>query len=294
MFFVFLELLEYLYYNACMPKVLTKEQIEQYHEEGFVFPIRVMSKDEALTIATKIEEVERLFPEEIHAENRNNLHLSFSFLDKLVHNKVVVDAMEDLLGPDLALWATVMFIKEPSSEHYVSWHQDATYMGMNSNRFATPWISLSTCNRETGCMTMIPGTHLQEIVSHEDTFDNDNILTRGQVIKNIDESLGVDLILEPGEMSIHSGTVVHASRPNRSNKRRVGFALQSYMAPNIKQVLGENIWTHVRGKQRSDADGMTLDRPKYDMDPITVAQRKVANKNLARILYKDSDLKRNY
>ena len=167
-------------------------------------------------------------------------------------------------------------------------------MGMNGNRFATPWISLSTCNRETGCMTMIPGNHLQEILTHEDTFDNDNILTRGQVIKNVDESLGVDLILEPGEMSIHSGTVVHASKPNRSNNRRVGFALQSYIPPDIKQVAGKNIWTHVRGKQRSDPDGMTLDRPKYDMDPNTVAQRKIANKNLARILYKDSDLKRNY
>ncbi len=269
-------------------------QIKQYHDEGFVFPIRIMSKDEALAIAAMIENAEKLYPEEMHAENRNNLHLSFSFLDKLVHNKVVVDAMEDLLGPDLALWATVMFIKEPSSEHYVSWHQDATYMGMNANRFATPWISLSTCNMEAGCMTMIPGNHLQEILSHEDTFDNDNILTRGQVINNVDESLGVDLILEPGEMSIHSGTIVHASKPNRSNNRRIGFALQSYMPPDIKQVVGKNIWTHVRGKQRSDPDGMTLDRPKYDMDPNTVAQRKIANKNLARILYKDSDLKRNY
>ncbi len=277
-----------------MPKVLTKEQIKQYHEEGFIFPIQVIPKDEALAIAAKIEEAERLFPQEIHAKNRNNLHLSFSFLDKLVHNKIVVDAMEDLLGPDLALWATVMFIKEPSSEHYVSWHQDATYMGMNANRFATPWISLSTSDRNTGCMTMIPGAHLQEIVNHEDTFDNNNILTRGQIINNVDESLGVDLILEPGEMSIHSATVVHASKPNRSNNRRIGFALQSYMPPNIKQVFGENFWTHVRGKKRCDPNGMTLDRPRYDMDPNTVAQRKIVNENLARILYKDSDIKRNY
>lgn len=202
--------------------------------------------------------------------------------------------MEDLLGPDLALWATVMFTKEPSSSHYVSWHQDATYMGMNDNRFATPWISLSASNTETGCMSMIPGSHIQEILSHEDTFDNNNILTRGQAIIDVDESLAVDLILEPGEMSIHSGTVIHASKPNRSNNRRVGFALQSYMPPNIKQVVGRNIWTHVRGKQRSDLDGIALDRPKYDMDPNTIDQRKIANENLAQILYKDSDVKRNY
>ena len=283
-----------MYYNASMPKVLTKEQIEQYHDEGFVFPIRVIPEDEALAIAAKIEEAERLYPKEIHAESRNNLHLSFSFLDRLVHNRTVVDAMEDILGPDLALWATVMFIKEPSSKHYVSWHQDATYMGMNDNRFTTPWISLSASNTETGCMSMIPGSHIQEIRSHEDTFEKNNILTRGQAIMDVDESSAVDLILELGEMSIHSGTVIHASKPNRSNNRRVGFALQSYMPPNIKQVVGRNIWTHVRGKQRSDPDDMTLDRPKYDMDPNTVAQRRIANENLAQILYKDSDVKRNY
>jgi hypothetical protein len=66
------------------------------------------------------------------------------------------------------------------------------------------------------------------------------------------------------------------------------------MPPNIKQVFGENFWTHVRGKKRCDPNGMTLDRPRYDMDPNTVAQRKIVNENLARILYKDSDIKRNY
>ncbi len=277
-----------------MPKVLTKDQIKQYQEDGFVFPIRVISEDEALAIAEKIKDAERRYPDEIHAENRNNLHLSFKFLDELVHNKIVVDAMEDLLGPDLSLWATVMFTKEPSSNHYVSWHQDATYMGMDDNRFATPWISLSTSNIVTGCMSMIPGSHIQQIREHEDTFDKDNILTRGQVVKDVDESLAVDLIMEPGQMSIHSGTVVHGSKPNQSSKRRIGFALQSYMPPNIQQLVGKNIWTHVRGKKRNDPNGIMLDRPEYDMDPKTVAQRKIANENLSQILYENSYYKRNY
>ena len=114
-----------------MLKVLTKQQIEQYHDEGFISPIQVIPGVEALSIKSQLEEVEAQFPEEINAESRNNLHLSFEFLDALAHNPIIVDAMEDLIGPDIALWATVMFIKEPSSKHYVSWHQDATYMGMN-------------------------------------------------------------------------------------------------------------------------------------------------------------------
>ena len=277
-----------------MSKVLTKEQIEQYHDQGFISPIRVISEREALSIKNELEQVEAEFPEEINAENRNNLHLSFAFLDKLAHNKIIVDAIEDLIGPNISLWASVMFIKEPSSKHYVSWHQDATYMGLDSMNFPTPWIALSPSNKETGCMTMISGSHKLKIQEHEDTFAENNILTRGQVIQNVDESRAVDLILEPGEMSIHHGAVIHGSQPNKGSQRRIGFSLQSYMPNDVSQVVGRNIWTHVRGQKREDKDGLMLDRPRFNMDPTTVAQRKLANDNLSSILYKGSKEKRNY
>ena len=280
--------------NRVMPRVLTKLQIEQYHDEGFISPIRVISEQEALSIKDELEQVEKEFPEEINSESRNNLHLSFAFLDALAHNKIIVDAIEDLIGPDISLWASVMFIKEPSSKQYVSWHQDATYMGLDSLDFPTPWIALSPSNLETGCMTMIAGSHKTKIQNHEDTFAENNILTRGQVIQDVDESKAVDLILQPGEMSIHHGAVIHGSQPNNSNQRRIGFSLQSYMPNNVKQIVGRNLWTHVRGQKRQDDDGMLLDRPRFNMDPNTVAQRKIANENLSEILYKGAKEKRNY
>ena len=277
-----------------MPKVLTKEQIEQYHDKGFISPVKIMSEQDALLIKDELEQVEADFPNEINAESRNNLHLSFTFLDALAHNTIIVDAMEDLIGPNISLWASVMFIKEPSSKHYVSWHQDATYMGLDTLDFPTPWIALSPSNRETGCMTMISGSHKTKIQEHEDTFADNNILTRGQAIQNVDESKAVDLILRPGEMSIHHGAVIHGSQPNNSNQRRIGFSLQSYMPNNVKQVIGRNIWTHVRGLKRDDMDGILLDRPKFNMDPNTVAQRTIANENLSNILYKGAKEKRSY
>ena len=277
-----------------MPKVLKKEQIEQYHDQGFISPVKVMSEKDALLIKEELEHVEEEFPNEINAESRNNLHLSFAFLDAIAHNTIIVDAMEDLIGPNISLWASVMFIKEPSSKHYVSWHQDATYMGLDTLDFPTPWIALSPSNRETGCMTMISGSHKTKIQEHEDTFAENNILTRGQAIQNVDESKAVDLILRPGEMSIHHGAVIHGSQPNNSNQRRIGFSLQSYMPNNVKQVIGRNIWTHVRGLKRDDMDGILLDRPKFNMDPNTVAQRTIANENLSNILYRGAKEKRSY
>lgn len=277
-----------------MSKILTADQIQEYHENGFVSPIRVMSEDEACSIKTKLEEAEKKFPQDFNPENRNNLHLIFPFLDELAHNSVIVNAVEDLLGPDISLWASVMFSKDPATDHFVSWHQDATYMGMNSCDFLTPWIALTQSNIEMGCMTMIPGSHKQNIRKHEDTFDENNILTRGQVVKDVDESMLVDLILKPGEMSIHHGAVIHGSKPNKSKHRRIGFALQSYMSPKVEQIVGKNMWMHIRGKQRQDRDGLNLYRPQFDMDPLSVSQRKLANENYSYILYNGAKIKRKY
>ena len=277
-----------------MGKVLNEKQIEKYHDEGFIAPIRVMSEEEALKIKERVEEAEKAFPEEFNPENRNNLHLTFMVLDELAHNPIILDAVEDLIGPDFSLWSSVMFIKNPSTEHFVSCHQDATYMGMTSSDFLTPWIALTPSTEEMGCMAMIPRSHKQNILPHQDTFDENNILTRGQVVKDVDEEKAVNLILKPGEMSIHHGAVIHGSKPNKSKQRRIGFALQSYCPHGIEQIIGKNIWMQIRGRKRNDRDGLKLHRPQLDMDPLAVSMRKIANENYSKILYHDAKTTRKY
>jgi len=277
-----------------MPKFLTETQVNSYHTDGFVSPIDLMSESEAAGVLLQLEEAERCYPEHINAENRNNPHLVFKFLDELAFNEKILDAVEDLIGPDFSLWGSVLFIKEPSSRHFVSWHQDATYMGMTSNNFVTPWIALSPSNIETGCMSMIPGSHRNAIVRHDDTFGKDNILTRGQVVKDVDESKAVDLIMKPGQMSLHHGEIVHGSQPNRSNQRRVGFALQSYMSNDIEQVIGDNMWLPVRGGTRTQHGTKLLSRPSATMHPGAVSQRAEVNKNFSDILYHGAEQRRNY
>lgn len=276
-----------------MPKILSQQQIDQYHQQGFISPIDVMSEDEALGYRMKLEAVEREYPDEINAENRNNAHLSFSFLDKLVRNRLIVDAVEDLLGPNISLWGSVLFIKEPQSAGYVSWHQDATYVGIKPHTFVTPWLALTPSNRVNGCMSMIPGSHKGHIRPHEDTFEDDNILTRGQVVRDVDESTAVDLILRPGQMSLHHAEVIHGSRPNLGEDRRIGYAMQAYMPPEARQIIGENYWLDIRGENPRE-NSIALHRPQYDMDPQGVADRKLANDNWAHILYQGADKKREY
>ena len=274
-----------------MPKVLTQEQIDFYKANGYLSPIDVMSEDEATHYRQRFEEAERQYPEHVHAKNRNNTHLAFKCIDELAHHPRIIDVIEDLIGPNISLWGTVLFIKEPSSSSFVSWHQDATYMGMNNNNVVTPWIALSPSTRETGCMTMIPGTHRNSIVEHVDTFEEDNILTRGQRVRDLDTSTGVDLILHPGQMSLHHGEIIHGSQPNHSSERRIGLALQSYAAPDVHQIVGKNLWMDIRGDNPRE-NSEQLQRPEFDLDPA--ADRARANKNLADILYNGAKQRRAY
>ena len=276
-----------------MPKVLTQQQVEQFWSEGFIAPIDVMSEQEAAGYLQKLEAAEQQYPDELNAENRNNPHLSFTFLDELVHHPIIVDAVEDLIGANISLWGSVLFIKEPHSKGFVSWHQDATYMGIEPHDFVTPWLALTPSNLESGCMSMIPGSHREHIRTHEDTFGDDNILTRGQLVKDVDESQAVDLILRPGQLSIHHAEVVHGSQPNRSDHRRVGYAIQGYMPPHTEQVIGENLWLDVRG-ENPRKNSTLLSRPKADMDAEGIANRKRVNDNWGHILYAGAERKRAY
>ena len=276
-----------------MPRILSKQQVEQYHEEGFLAPVDVMSEDEAGAYLAQLEEAESLYADDLNAENRNNPHLCFAFLDELVHHPVIVGAVEDLIGADFGLWGSVLFIKEPQTRHFVSWHQDATYMGLEPHDYVTPWFALTPSNREMGCMSMIPGSHRESIKAHEETFHEDNILTRGQRINDVDESLAVDLLLKPGQMSLHHARTVHGSQPNRSNRRRAGFAIQSYAPAGTRQVIGDNLWLPIRGDCMQE-DFTQLERPRDDMDAAGIGERNKANSNWAEILYHGARATRAY
>jgi len=271
-----------------MPKYLSAAQVEQFDADGFCCPIDVMPEHEALQLADRLAEAERQYPDALQGTNRNNAHLVFGFIDEIAFHPVILDIVEDLLGEDFLLWGSVMFIKEPQSEGYVSWHQDATYMGLEPHTFITPWLALSPSNLASGCMSMIPGSHKYSIQDHVDTFEDDNLLTRGQNIPGVDESKAVDLILKPGQASVHHCRTIHGSRPNRSDQRRTGVALQSYLTPDVKAVDGVGYSIPCRGTDPLQHH-QVLTRPAGDMTGEGLRQRKAVNDNWNKILYRGAE-----
>lgn len=268
-----------------MPKILTEAQIEQFWRDGCVFPIRVISEAEAGDVRQKLEAYEARSGGPLAGDLRHKTHLLFPWLADLVRNSRIVDAIEDLYGPDLLCWTTNFFIKEARNPAFVSWHQDSTYWGLSKPDVVTAWVALTPSNEANGAMTFIPGTHTSDQLEHRDTFAKNNLLTRGQeVAVEVDESKAVTIELQPGEISLHHVRLVHGSPPNPSNDRRIGFAIR-YIPTRVSQIAGEDSATLVRGVDTYH-HFEPEPQPTADMQPEFVAlHRRIAERN-AQILYR--------
>ncbi|HEX3995864.1 MAG TPA: phytanoyl-CoA dioxygenase family protein [Acetobacteraceae bacterium] len=242
---------------------LTEDQVRQYSDTGYLAPIRVLTTAETAQIRAKLEAFEA-GSGPLAGKLRQKSHLLFTWLNDLIRHERILDAVEDIIGPDILCWGTSFFIKEPHNPAYVSWHQDSTYWGLEPADIITAWIALSDSTTENGAMRVVPGSHTMAQVPHRDTFRSDNLLSRGQeVMVDVDASQADTLTLAAGEMSLHHVRLIHGSEPNPSDQRRIGFAIR-YLPTYVRQVAGAHDWaTLVRGvdhygnfelEQRPDAD----------------------------------------
>jgi non-heme Fe2+,alpha-ketoglutarate-dependent halogenase len=249
-----------------------------------------MSEADALEIRARLEAFEKKTGGPLKGDLRHKSHLLFSWLGDLVRQDRIVDAIEDLYGPNLLCWTTNFFIKEANNPAFVSWHQDSTYWGLDRPDVVTAWIALTPSNEANGAMGFIPGTHTSDQIPHRDTFAKNNLLTRGQeVAVEVNEKDAVTIELKPGEMSLHHVRLVHGSPPNPSNDRRIGFAIR-YIPTSVSQVAGEDSATLVRGIDEHHHFALEP-RPATDMDPTFVEMhRKITERN-AQILYRGTQVK---
>lgn len=247
-----------------MTGALSADQVTAYQEDGFLFPLQVFPAEEARGFRAGFEALEQRYadgglPRPLGRYLRVNAHIVIPLAAQIASDPRVLDRVESILGPDLLVWSAELFIKEPQTPHIVSWHQDLTYWGLGeTDQELTAWIALSPATVKSGCMRFVAGSHKQRIQPHNDTFSDDNLLSRGQeiaVVVNEDDASNV--ILEPGQLSLHHGRMFHASGPNQSDDRRIGVAVR-FVTPEVRQMVAERDYAMlVRG-----AD------PKGNMRPV--------------------------
>ncbi len=247
-----------------MTKRLTEQEVATYRRDGILFPIRVFSETEMAGYRTRLDALERREGGKLSRQTNMKPHLLVPWLNDLIRHPNVLDAVEDVLGPDILCWGSGFFTKRGGDGTFVSWHQDATYWGLSESEVLTAWIAFSPSVKANGCMRVIPGTQDSDQLPHADTFASDNLLSRGQEIAvEVDESKAVDVVLQPGEMSLHHVKIVHGSERNTSDGPRIGFAVR-YVPTRIRQLSGiRDSATLVRGTDRFG---------NFDLEPTPAAE----------------------
>ena len=265
---------------------LNEKQLKDYEDHGFVAPINVLTLEEATKIKEEIEYIEKKWPDELIGLGRNNVHYISPIFDQVCHNSKILDAVESIIGKDILVGGTTLFIKDPDKKGFVSWHQDAKYIGFEPHNWVTAWLAITDANEENGCMRMWSGSHKEKIKKHKDTFNENNLLTRGQTVQNVPLEDTTPNILKAGQLSLHHPMIVHGSGSNKSNTRRIGFVIQSYIGTNVDQVIGKVYVQQARGKDNFKYHEHTK-RPSELMNKEDINIRIKANNELSKIFYND-------
>jgi hypothetical protein len=245
----------------------------RYRRDGYVFPNRAFSAAEAANYRARLEAVEDEVKDDPPRRKtlRRYSNIVLDFVDEITRLPSITDPVAAILGEDILVLDASFFIKEARTPNHVTWHQDLHYWGLEGEEEVTAWVALSPATRESGCMRFVPGSH-NRIVDHRDTFDEKNLLTRGQELAvDVDESDAVDVELQPGEFSLHHGRVFHASDPNRSDDRRIGLAIR-YISAGMKTAGGAPMSAMlVRGADRHGNFTLT-EPPEGVMSPGDLAR----------------------
>jgi non-heme Fe2+,alpha-ketoglutarate-dependent halogenase len=248
--------------------VLSAADRAAFGTRGFLFPLRALGPadvEAGLGVAAAL----RAQP----PETRKRLALSKTHLvsrtlwDMLFH-PAIVEPVAALVGPDIMVWGANFFAKDARSADYVSWHQDAQYWGLEPDDIVTAWVALTDSSPDNGCMRVVAGSH-RTTLPHVDTFAADNMLSRGQEIAvKVDDADATDIVLAPGEMSLHHVRIAHGSNPNRSDRPRIGFVIR-YIGGHVRPVGGRRDHAVlVRGADRGHFAPEVPPRGEFHTDDI--------------------------
>lgn len=262
----------------------TQLNLENYRNNGIEWPIRAIPEPEASGLYQQFLTFNQQATQIRGRETHIKPHLISTLLDSIVHHPVIVDAVEQAIGPDIVLWSSDIANKEAGKGTYVPWHQDTPYWNLSSHNVVTVWLALTPAKVYNGAMQVIPGTHTAGALGkvdiegdpHEAYKEGKRTAAEGNIFaynhdmhEPVDESLAVSVELEPGEFSLHNIQLLHGGGPNESGADRVGFAMR-FMAADTYCLSGKDSVTYIRGKQNHE-HFIYEPRPKIDCAPEAMA-----------------------
>lgn len=265
-----------------MPKLLSEDQVTEYGRDGLLFPIPVLSSEEAREGLKGFQMLAEALGGRPATGALKHLHLFHVWAYKLATNPKVLDAIEDILGPDILVHSSSVFCKFPGDGAYVSWHQDGYYYGLDELAYCSAWIALTDSSPDNGCMRVLAGSHADGMIKHlPSSVSERNMLGNGmEVTISVNEADATDVVLQCGEMSLHHVAIVHGSNPNASNRPRIGYAIR-YVSPRVAQTLDHFPVILARGRD-TFRHFLLAENPPSEQGPVSLSNAIQAQADLLR------------
>jgi non-haem Fe2+, alpha-ketoglutarate-dependent halogenase len=257
-----------------MPKFLSNDQVREYERDGVVFPMQVLTQEEAVQARDALETLKTALGKQAASQRFRQLHFFHPWAMALATHPRVLDAVEDVIGPDILVHGTGLFWKLPRDPGYVPWHQDG-YNAKLSGQYVTAWLALTDSSIDNGCMRVVRGSHCQGLSPHGLTAVLDNIGTDGlEIARDVEESEATDVILAVGEMSLHHVSMIHGSNGNPSDRPRIGYAVR-YVPPSTRQKLDHHPVVLARGRDPFGYFSHLEEPPSLSLHEAIDAQREL-------------------
>ena len=205
--------------------MLTEEQIRRYQSDGYVTPNFRLDDDVLAEIRRRHD---RLLAKHPEFADYCPAVLAFDagFLD-IARIPAILDMVEQLIGPDFALWNSSFFAKPARVGSKTPWHQDGEYWPIRPLATCSVWIAVDAATPENGCLRVIPGSHRRRQLGKHDFNGADGLSLPLEIrADEYDESAAKDIVLDTGQVSLHDIFLIHGSEPNRSPKPRRGMTLR--------------------------------------------------------------------
>jgi ectoine hydroxylase-related dioxygenase (phytanoyl-CoA dioxygenase family) len=218
-------------------KALTQAQVDSYHTNGFLFPIPALTPDEVAICLAGLHRLEADLGCPIADADikwRSHAYAHSPWFNNLIRHPRILDAIEDVIGPNILVWTSTFFIKEPNSPTFAAWHQDGTYFGLEPQEQVNAWVALTDATAEAGCMEMLSSHGAPRQLHHAALGLAHSINRAGQTITGaFDDADPVAMALPTGSFSLHHELAVHRSAPNRAAHRRIGIGL-NYIPTHVR------------------------------------------------------------
>jgi hypothetical protein len=216
--------------------VLTGEEIAHYNREGYlIMKDNLFAPGKFARLKDYFEAKLTRLPGDVRPEGMDVPHFTDTALFEWLFADEVLNVVEQLIGPDIALWSSHFICKPKGDGKRVPWHEDSAYWKnkLTPMQVVTVWLAIDPSTRGNGCMYVVPRTHNHGFSDYDPVDTTINVFPTEITPAQRNDALAVPCELQPGQASLHDGRIIHGSPPNHSAIRRCGYTLR-YIPTTVK------------------------------------------------------------